>query len=191
MLSPSMKSTHCRASSGCLAPLQDADELDLLEAAAGHGEVARGRLGRLRVGKEDFGRRAGRVTDHQGPIALAAAAAELPVVGVLPAFRHQNVILPQVPPEVEVGVVARLAERCHRRGRKASPGDEVAGFSTTSRPLYAGSVRSRKVFGRGIPLSAKYCLVVVDRHIAEVDRQEALLGSSFRSAGMPASAGEA
>ncbi len=42
--------------------------------------------------------------------------------------------------------------------KKARPGDEVAGFCTTSRSAYVGSVRSSRLVGTGMPVSAKKAL---------------------------------
>ncbi len=90
--------------------LQDADELHLPEGRARRQHRPGGRFGRLWIGEEDLGRRTGGVADDEGPVAFTAAAAELAVVGIFPAFGHEHVVRTQVTPEVQVVVIALFTE---------------------------------------------------------------------------------
>ena len=174
---PSMKSMSLLGLVLVLRALQDAGELHLAEAAV--GERRRGRLGRLGVGGvDDLGRRAGRVADDERLGALAGRAGEVGGVGLGPAVDD----LDAVGPEVRPVVAASRPRRTGRRGQEErQAGRGVAGFSTTSRSLYAGLVRSSSVDGGVRPLVDEPLLVVVDADVAVVDRGDLVAGHEARS----------
>ncbi len=85
-----------------------------------------------RVGEDDLGRRARRVRHHERSGALAAGAArEGAVVGVLPAVGDLHAVGPKPRSTTAASRPRRSASTV--ASRKASPGEDVAGFSTTSR----------------------------------------------------------
>ena len=53
----------------------------------------------------------------------------------------------------------------------ARPGEDVAGFSTTSRSLYSGFVSASSDVGGGKLVLPEVRLVEVEAHVAEVDRR--------------------
>ncbi len=166
-----MKSIHFCARSAFGRALQHAHELDLAVALPGRQDVAGWRVGRFRIGEDYLGGRAGGITHYQRAVALGAAAAELVVVCVSQPSATKTSLARRSSPEVEVGVRALLAEDGDGGSRKARPGDEVAGFSTTSRPLYSGLVRSRSSLRQRPACFRKVGLVVVQGDVAIVYRQ--------------------
>ena len=108
--------------------LEDPDKFDLPEAGAVRSPPRGWRFDRF-LRKEHLKGRAGAVGDHKRP--FAPPPAELGVIGGLPVVDHLDVIVHQPLPVVQV---AFPAIETHRGEQERQPGDEVAGFSTTSRP---------------------------------------------------------
>ena len=143
-----------RGQLGLVGAAQDAGELDLPEAAGLEGRG--GRLVGLGVrAEDDLGRRARGVRDDDGPVALAGATREAAVVGLLPAGRDLHAVVAQARPEGLPAVSGSSPKVAMVASRKARPGDDVAGFSTTSWSARAGSRRSPRSSGSGRAPSAK------------------------------------
>ncbi len=103
---------------------------------------------------------------------MTGRAAEVGVVSRFPAVHDHHAVGAQGAPVVEITVSPKCLTVASRKPR---PGEEVAGFSTTSRSLYSGLSRSSSETGTGRLWAAKYSLIVVDADIAIIHRQGAVL----------------
>ena len=163
---------------------EDADELDLPEATAIADDRRRGCLLEGLLGEVYLHRRAAGVTDDDGPVALPAGpVGELPPVGILPPLDHQHVVVPQVGPVIQVGVVARLAKVAHRRQQEGQPRRRRSGVLHHCQPPVLRFHQVLQVGGRCQVLLGEPALVVVEAHIAIVHRQGAVLGVEFQVVG--------
>ena len=150
---------------GVLRAAEDAGVLDLAEARRGDDAGRRG-VDR-RVGEHDLRRRARAVADHERPVAVTGAG-ERAVVGVLPRVDDLDPVGAQARPVVGPAVLAVLGDR---RQQERQPGRR-RGRVLDHEQVGVRRVRQRLEVGRRLEsLLLEPRLVVVDAHVAEVDRR--------------------
>ena len=142
------------------------------------------------LGEIDLHRRAAGIADHDRPVAVRGVGETAPV-GILPAVGHQHVVGPQVGPVVQVGIVARLAKAPDRRQQKGQPRRGGGRVLHHRQPLVFGPDQVRQV-GRVAPGRAPRTRPC---HSSGTRRHSppaacGTLGSSSRSSGMSARAGD-
>jgi hypothetical protein len=155
-----------------LGALEDPRALDL--AVAPGGDDAGGRFVDRRIGVEHLHGRARRVRHHERTVAGAGTAAGEPaVVGVLPAVRHAHPVRAQRRPPRLPPVGAEVVDR-RQQEREAGRGGGRVLDDEQVLVLGLGEVLERRGHRRAVV--GEPGLVVVDAHVAVVDRGDPVLG---------------
>ena len=169
LLATSMKSTSLRAAAAVLGALEHAGELDLAEARVEHG--ADGRRLRLRLREVHRGRRARRVRDHERVRALVGALREVAVVRLSQPSTTFTSLARSLRPVVAPAVVA---VRGDRREQEREPGRRRRRVLDHEQALVRGLGEVVERRRHRELLLREPLLVVVDAHVAVVDRREAV-----------------
>ena len=160
-----------------IGPSEDPGVLHLPVAAIGHHRCG-GHLGRLALGVDDLGRRAGGVRDDDGTVATTTEG-EVAVVGVAPRAGDLHPVLPQLLPVVD----PTLAISGHGGQRESEPGGRRARVLNHEQVavLRVGEIVEG---GRGSDaLGGEVGVVDVDAHIAEIDRRHSTIEGPFGELG--------
>ncbi len=146
-----------------LSALQDADELDLAEAGIGVQDGSGGRFRDGRVGEDHLGCRAGSVRQHQGLGALAGGAAEIGVVGRLPAVHHYQAVILELAPVIQEFVGAVVGHGDEQEGQAGRGGGRVFDHQQA---LVFRLEQIVQALRHGQVLAGEVSLVVVEAHVA-------------------------